>query len=341
MNFYQCNKEHPKVGVLLGDHAGIGPEITAKMFHKLGGSLECIPVVIASYPIFLKEMELFAPEQIQNIRLISDPDEAEWDSKTIYFIDLPGFRSEDIPAGEITSEAGRLMVRAFEVSLDYAVKKKIDGILLCPLRKESMVLYNPQYPSEFPLFDDMLGVQRMGCVKRAGPRYYDCIVGHVPLREVPDKITEEAIRHSVVQMHDSMKKFGIEHPRIGISALNPHAGQGGDIGDDEIKVITPAIQKLCMEGYDVYGPYPADTMTISAERENLYGLIYMFHDQLLVCLKSAHMDDNIAYFVHPHINFPMASMGHGCAPDIAGKGIANEANMCFCIVDFTDVLKGK
>jgi 4-hydroxythreonine-4-phosphate dehydrogenase len=198
----------------------------------------------------------------------------------------------------------------------------IDALVYAPLNKQSMKLAGLSHSDELHFFAELL--EHSGPVSEinvCGRLWTSRVTSHVPLREVADLLTGEKIREVARLLHRTVVKSGIASPAIAVAGLNPHAGEGGLLGTEEIDTIAPAVAQLRAEGLDVIGPLPADTLFLAARRGDFHGVVTMYHDQGQIAMKLMGFERGVT--VAGGLPAIIATPAHGTAFDIVGKGIAD------------------
>ena len=191
---------------------------------------------------------------------------------------------------------------------------------IAPLNKEAMHKTGFGYADEIT-FLGALGNTKVRTVVTWNGIYRSSITGHVPLRAVPNMISQELILPVAQNLWKTMGELGVEPRRIGVAGLNPHAGEDGAFGDEEIEVIAPAIEVARASGIDIDGPYPADTIFVRAMRSEFNGIVFMYHDQGNAPMKTAGFGNGV--ILYTGLPFPCGGPTHGSAYEIAGQGKAN------------------
>jgi len=312
-------KRTPVVGVLLGDHAGIGPEITVKVLQR-GFSGEYIPLVIGWKKALVGAVEQFAPELLP---LVTDADPQNpvlEDATRIYVVNLEPI--EAFPIGKPSRASGQLMIDAIVKACDFRKRGIIDGVFLGPLTKESLQMANKDFSTEFAIFDRELGVKGSDCAVKAGNIIRSTVVGHFAFREIVERLNTEIVYENGIALYKLMKMFGLDQRGMAVAALNPHAGEDGLFGDEEARILAPAVERLQKDcDTTVIGPVPADTVYRRAQLGQIGGIVYLYHDQGNIAMKAANFSDAVVIF----FNLPclVCSPGHGSALARAGKGTAD------------------
>jgi len=302
-----------KLGITLGDPTGISPEILLK-------SLSSLPDV--SYIIYGSKSVLEKTSKILNIPFsffeISSPDKVS--KRGFYLIDVYD-RNFDI--GKPSKESGKAAVEYLKTATDNVLAGLIDGIITLPISKQYVMEAGFKYPGHTEFLAEKSKAKEYSMVLMCDKLKVALITTHIPLKDVPFYITTKNIISKVKLINEELKyKFGIPNPKIAVLGLNPHAGDGGNIGNEELKVIRPACEMLRKEGIDVSLPLSADTAFNRLEEFDIF--IAMYHDQGLIplkllCFKKA---VNITF----GLPFIRTSPDHGTGFDIAGKGIADPSS---------------
>jgi len=325
----QRKSELPIVGITMGDPSGISPEIILKALSDREIYKICIPLVIGDKSILSIVKERILRDIPIKIRKIERPEQAEGKEGILELISLSNLQR--YTPGQPYIEAGKAMVSYIEYAVRLALENRIDAIVTCPINKYLMHKAGFNYDGHTPLIADLTNTKEY-VMMLAGERLKVSLVTiHVALRDVPDLITEENVFKTIIITAESLlKDFGIPSPKIAISALNPHAGEGGIFGNEEeriSKAIDRAKEEIKRRGYEllIEGPFPPDTIYWRASRGEFDAVVSMYHDQGLIPLKLLHFSDA----VNITLGLPIVrtSVDHGTAYDIAGKGIADEKSL--------------
>lgn len=323
----------PIVGVLLGDHAGIGPEVTVKAMDEYQDS--CVFVVIANGKIFEDTVGNYACDLKQKIVKVEDSTEEFLDNGSIYLIDLP--LSGEVKAGCINAASGQLMIDSMMKATAMKKAGLIDGIFLGPLTKASLHEADPEFQEEAQLFAQEFGVKECGAFVKCLHVLRATVTGHCAFKEILNQLTVESIYQCGLALFDLERIFGKDELGMAVAALNPHAGEGGLFGDEEQTLLAPAIEKLQQTlQVPVIGPCPADTVLHKCVNKEVGALLYLFHDQGNLAIKSYSFNDGVTCFVK--LPCMITSPGHGSALDIAGKGIADHHNASCAMRDLLEMI---
>jgi 4-hydroxythreonine-4-phosphate dehydrogenase len=298
----------PRVAVTAGDPAGIGPEIVLKAL----ASPERTP---AEYVVYGPARTLDALARRMSWRNVA---ELGFDSVDVAI-------EAEVPLGQVTAAGGRAAAEAVLRAARDAMAGKIDAIATAPLNKESLRAAGYQFPGHTELLADVAGVRDVAMMFVGGPLRVALVTIHRSLRSVADAVTGAEVARVVRLVDRELPRFGATRRRIAVCGLNPHAGEGGLFGTEERDVISPAIDALKREGVDCHGPFPADTLFGRAFQGEFDAVVALYHDQGLIPVKLMAFGKSVN--VTLGLPFPRASVDHGTAFDIAGKGVAAEGSM--------------
>jgi len=313
----------PVIGVVLGDAAGIGPELVAKA--GAGGVLTryAIPVVVGDEKLLALGMKIagldfkflpFPPSVKKTGR--DSLNEGE-----IYLIDTRSVDMTGLIIGKVNRINGKEEGDRLVDCIEYCKKGVLDGFCYAPLNKGAMKSGGYNFPSEHELFAEFFGVTGYHSEMNVLDKLWNIrVTSHIPLSEVSGQITVENILRSFQLGYETLKNAGYENPRFAMAALNPHAGDNGTCGTEEITVIAESVRLLREKGFNVEGPFSADTLFIRAFRGEFDGVVTMYHNQGQIAIKLKGFEHLVT--VASGLPFPITTPAHGTAYDIAGKGIA-------------------
>ncbi|WP_338470774.1 4-hydroxythreonine-4-phosphate dehydrogenase PdxA [Niallia sp. XMNu-256] len=313
----------PIIAITMGDPSGVGPEIIAKSLNDPNIYDQCQPFVVGDFKILKRALG------ITNINLelnsIANPEEGKFQHGTIDIIDLD-LVSENLPWGEVNSEAGNAAFRYLEKAISYANEGKIQGICTAPLNKEALHKAGHMYPGHTEILAELTNTKDFAMMLSAPGLRVIHVTTHIGLLDAINTINVDRQYKVIKLAHDTLKKAGIESPRIAVCGINPHAGENGLFGhgEEEEKII-PAIEKAKAEGVDVQGPLPADTLFFRAKRGDFDIVVAQYHDQGHGPIKVLGLEAG----VNITVGLPIirTSVDHGTAFDIAGKNIADEQSL--------------
>jgi len=299
----------------MGDPSGIGPEIIVK---GLSASPDiCRTIVIGDAAWLQQHAAQWAPQL--SIRSIKDLSEALHVPGVLDVLDLHNV-PENQTMGFATSEGGKAAVAYIRKAVDLATAHQVHAITTAPINKEAMHLAGYRYPGHTEMLADFTHTPDVALMLAGGSLRVVLTTTHVPLSEVRNLLTRDLILKTIRLTHQWLTQVGIKYPRIAVTGLNPHSGDGGIFGDEETKTILPAIAAAQMENMEVSGPFSADALFGRIHEASYDAVITMYHDQGMIPIKMASMDRA----VNITLGLPIirTSVDHGTAFDIAGQGIA-------------------
>ncbi|MDT8317492.1 MAG: 4-hydroxythreonine-4-phosphate dehydrogenase PdxA [bacterium] len=311
----------PKIGITMGDPAGIGPEIVIKALSGVKKTRDYEPLILGDYELLLK----CANEMRSGIRLVSveTPDQSV-DDGSIAVLSLTSLG--DIKPGSISKEGGHASGIYIEKGANLAMDGLIDGIVTAPINKESFNKGGFSYPGHTEFLAHLTATENYAMMLMGDSLKVILLTIHCALMEVAGRLSRADTLRIIRLSNDSLKKyFGIKKPRLALASLNPHAGEAGLFGREEEDILIPASKEARKEGIDVTLPLPSDTLFFSAVRGAYDAVICPYHDQGLIPLKLLHFEDG----VNVTLGLPIVrtSPDHGTAYDIAGKGIASSESI--------------
>lgn len=307
------------IGITMGDPAGVGPEIIVKALADCGEFNEEY-VVYGAVDI----MEKYSSQLGLGCQFREIDDVQDYKPGVINVIDPVHLTMDQYSIGELSAKCGDAAYRYIERSIKDAVDGKIQAVVTAPLNKEALHMGGHNYDGHTEIFATLTNTKNYAMMFY-GPLKIMHVSTHCSLREACDRATKERVLICIRLMNDALKKTGISAPHIAVAGLNPHAGEHGLFGTEEIEELIPAVEAAEAEGIRVSGPIPPDTVFSKALNGVYDGVIAMYHDQGHIAAKLQHMSD----CVNCTIGLPIirTSVDHGTAFDIAGKGIADGANM--------------
>jgi 4-hydroxythreonine-4-phosphate dehydrogenase len=305
----------------MGDAAGVGPELLAKALSTTPVPEGAVWVIVGDRWIW-ERAQRFARVQVPTIRV------ASFDQATtgLSFLELPLLKEEDVPLGKANTHAGRAILRTLEFCLDAATSNQIQAICFAPLNKQAMKLGGLKFDDEASHFANYLGIKDFYCeFNTLGDLWTARVSSHIPLKDAAKYITTDRIEAAASLIHKALVAYGIPKPVIAVAAFNPHGGDGGTCGREEVDIIEPAVKALQAKGMDARGPFPADTLFIKA-REGVYqAVVTMYHDQGQIAIKLMGFERGVT--VHGGLPIPITTPAHGTAYDLAGTGTATTQAM--------------
>jgi len=307
----------PRVVVTLGDPAGIGPEIVVKALTSPDRP-PCRPLACGS-PVELRRAIARLGVDVEVVVQETPPADAAF-TGTLYCHPSGIKDGTPVTPGQASAIAGRQAIAAIETATALCLAGHADALVTAPIHKRAMHLAGGIYPGHTEMLAALTRRDEVAMMLVGGPLRVTLVTIHEPLANVASLITAKRVTAVTRLTHRWLVDTGIVAPRIAVCGLNPHAGEGGDIGREETQIITPAVAALREVGIAVTGPLPADTLFHAAYRGDYDAVIAMYHDQGLTPLKMIAFDEGVN--VTLGLPFPRTSPDHGTAFDIAGQGIA-------------------
>ncbi len=308
------------VGITMGDAAGIGPEIVVKAYAQGLGA----PCVVYGDPGALQR----AADQLgARLDIIDIPDitQARPDAGCIQVVACSPALPADLPLGQVSAQAGRGAYDYVCAAIDDALAGRIRAIVTAPLNKKSMHEAGIDFPGHTEILADRSRTQDFAMMLANDELRVLLVTIHVALADVMARITHEAELTAMRLADRACRQMGIAQPRVAVAGLNPHAGEGGKFGREDMDIIEPAIATARAEGIDASGPWPGDTIFMRARRGEFDIVVAQYHDQGLIPVKYLGLDHGVNVTVG--LPFVRTSVDHGTAFDIAGKGVADHASL--------------
>ncbi|MEG0944544.1 MAG: 4-hydroxythreonine-4-phosphate dehydrogenase PdxA [Angelakisella sp.] len=308
----------PILGVLIGDSSGVGPELVARLAANEFYGEYCRPVIIGDVRIFEEGLKLVGKEAPHYA--ITKVSEADW-NKGIPILDTKDQDPKLVEMCKATAYCGKAVLDALTTAVRLYQAGEIQGFAFAPFNKTALKMGGCKFESEHHFMADIFGhTEPFGEINVLGDMWTTRTTSHIPIKEVSQNLTVEKILRAERLCHTTLLNAGVKKPRIGIAALNPHCGEGGLCGREEIDVITPAIQAAHELGIGAEGPFSSDILFIKAFQGDFDGVVTMYHDQGQIALKLKGFDQGIT--IAGGLPAPIVTCAHGTAYDITGKGIA-------------------
>jgi 4-hydroxythreonine-4-phosphate dehydrogenase len=325
-------KHKPLIAITLGDPAGIGPEVIVGAWTETVVHEWCRPMIVGHPGVVRRAIELWQTDL--HVQEISSPDEAEPSHDVIPCLTCGDDDAIDIKPGHLDARAGQAAYEAVVAAARLALAGKVDAITTAPLQKEALRRAGHNFPGHTELLASLCGVENFAMMLYLGPDEVLKSPGglavvhvtlHTALRNVFHELTEDAVLAKARLADEFMTRLTGRRPRIGICALNPHAGENGLFGDEERTIIAPAVRRGKAEGLDLTGPAATDTLMVRARDGEFDAIVAMYHDQGHIALKLLGMHQA----VNVTLGLPIirTSVAHGTAFDIAWKRQAETSSM--------------
>jgi len=318
--------ERPVVGITVGDPAGVGPEIVVKVLFDAVTYESVRPVVYADGCVL--EAALKTAGLTLKVRTVSAPGEAKFEPGTIDYVDA-GVLDEPVPYGVMSAEGGRAGFTYLDRAIDDALVGGLDGLVTAPLNKESL------QAAAVPFIDHTAALHARAALTAPLTLFLAhnlkifFLTRHIPFRQIAAAITQDGIIEALPLCATYLRQLGVDDPLIAVAALNPHGGEQGLFGREEIDIIGPAVAKARELGYRVAGPVPADAVFHQAREGRYDGVLSLYHDQGHIAAKTLDFYGTVSLTMG--LKFLRTSVDHGTAFDIAGRGIADARGMTAAI----------
>jgi 4-hydroxythreonine-4-phosphate dehydrogenase len=295
----------PRLAVVMGDPAGVGPEMAVKLLARPENSDAADLLLVGP------RSTLASAQRIAGVRI---------DGRVTHRV-RPEPAAGEPALGQCSEAAGAIALDALRHATELARGGEVDGVVYAPLNKHALRLAGMTEEDELRFMQDLFGIRSFTCeFNITGKLWTARVTSHVPLREVADLITPQSVREAVHLIEGTLRRAGIARPRVAVSGLNPHAGDGGSIGREEIEVIAPAVESLRAEGLEASGPWSPDIVFLAARRGDFDAVVSMYHDQGQIAMKLLGFETGVT--VAGGLPVPVMTSASGSAFDIAGKGVA-------------------
>ena len=311
-----------RIAITLGDPSGIGPEVIIKAIDKLFSNKNNLPIIIGDTKTLEKTSQKlsldFKFEIIENLSTYDD-------NGKIKVLDNQKYSNIDFPLGKNSLDSGKASHEWVELATDLAISKDVDAICTAPINKESWQMSGFKDIGHQEIFKRKSKASYVATMLVSGKLRCMHLSTHLSLSEACKYVTKENVERAIKLTHDHFTRWGFDSPKIGVAALNPHASDGGLIGNTEEEEILPAVKACKQEGINVSGPHPADSIFYDAINDKHDVVVVMYHDQGHIPIKVYGFEESIS--VNLGVPFIRTSVDHGTAFDIVGKNIADPTSM--------------
>jgi 4-hydroxythreonine-4-phosphate dehydrogenase len=313
------------IAVTMGDAAGIGPEIIVKTFANAASSAGHPSFVIGDAGVLRRQAAALG--LALKIREVDSVSQVAPRPGVLEILRVPGASPlpADLPVGVVSAAAGQAAFDAIRVAIELAVSGEIAGICTAPIHKEALAAAQVPYPGHTEMLADFSGTSDYAMMLVNPTLRTILVTVHCSMLDAIAKLSIERELRIIRLAHRAMRELGIECPRVAVAGLNPHAGEGGLFGREDLDIVAPAIRLAQKEGIDASGPWPGDTVFMNARRGRFDIVVAQYHDQGLIPVKLGGVEDGVNITVG--LPFVRTSPDHGTAFDIAGKGIADPASL--------------
>ena len=313
----------PAIAIAMGDPAGIGPELIVKVLADDTVFERCRPFIIGDHLTMRNAARSLASPL--RFHPINDLAAARFQPGTPDVLNPPGFNLGPPLPPAVHPKLGEAAARYLELAYEFAMESRVDGVVMAPMNKESFRAAGYDYFDELQFLGELTGSDDPFILGAAGPIWAVAVTEHIPFKDIVSQLSVERVCRYITHLHGVLRRLGYAAPRIACAALNPHAGEGGLFGSEEIDIIAPAIEAAQTSDIDVSGPVPADIVFKRALDGDFDGVVCMYHDQMNIARKlQSRADIATLWMGLPVIG---ATTAHGTAFDIAGKGIADPGSL--------------
>ncbi|MBQ6075081.1 MAG: 4-hydroxythreonine-4-phosphate dehydrogenase PdxA [Lachnospiraceae bacterium] len=313
----------PLIAVTLGDPAGIGPEIVVRSIadKDLFRITDCI--VVGDRKVVANAIKITGEDVTLNV--VADPAEGDYREGVLNLIDLDNVDMDRFEFGKVNAMCGKAAFEYIEKSIQLTMAGKADAVATTPINKESLHAAEIHYIGHTEIFGALTGTEDpLTMFETDGMRVF-FLTRHVSLRAMLDQIKKERIIDYVVRCTEALRRLGVTEGTMAVAGLNPHSGEHGLFGWEEVNEIAPAVEELKKMGYNVAGPVPADSVFHQVALGKYNSVLSLYHDQGHIATKTLDFDRTIS--ITNGMPILRTSVDHGTAFDIAGKGIAGAVSM--------------
>ncbi len=317
---YQSKLTNP-LAITMGDPAGIGPEIIAKLYRNAQANGA---IVIGDVGAMQRACAMIGGIHVHEINSVSDA----YPAHTVPVLQA-GVVPKNLRMGKVSAEAGLAAYTAITKAVELAQSGEIAGIVTAPIHKESLKLAGIREPGHTEILALKTGTSHFGMMLANDELRVMLVSIHVPLSQAIAMVTQQNVLNAIKLAYQGCKAFGVEQPRIAVAGLNPHAGENGQFGREEIDIINPAIAQAKSQGFNVQGAFSPDTIFMRARKGEFDCVVAQYHDQGLIPVKYLGVDNGVNVTIG--LPFVRTSVDHGTAFDLAGTGEANESSLVYAL----------
>lgn len=317
----------PIIAIPMGDAAGIGPEITMKSLMKKEIYDVSKPIVVGDKEVIEKAIQIV--EGNLDLNIITHPNEGKYEYGTVDLIDLNNIKIDQLEYGKVSAECGKAAFEYIEKVVNLAMKDEVDAIATTPINKESLKAAEVPYIGHTEMLEAMSETEDpLTMFEVKGMRIF-FLTRHLSLKDAIDQMTKERVHDYLIRCDKALQRLGVENRKFAVAGLNPHSGEGGLFGREEVDEIGPGIELAQKDGIQVEGPVPADSVFYHALNGKYDAVLSLYHDQGHIAAKMTDFHKTIS--ITNGLPFLRTSVDHGTAFDIAGKNIAESISMEECI----------
>ena len=313
----------PVIAITIGDPCGIGPEVVAKALAQREVRDLCLPMVVGNIAVMSEAVALV--HSSMRVREALNPRDIDPSPETISVMDPHNLNPEDIVAGQVSAAAGKASMEWAELAARLCLNGVAQAMATAPVNKEAASAAGYQQIGHMELLQSLTNAPQVATMLLSGTLRVVHLTTHRSLRRACDEVTKDNVLAKLKLTYHSFQQWGFANPRIGVAALNPHASDGGLLGDEEATAITPAIEEAQAQGIYAMGPVPADTVFNQAIDGGYDVVLCMYHDQGHIPIKVHGFEQSVSV----NLGLPLirTSVDHGTAFDIVGQDIAQAVSM--------------
>lgn len=311
--------DRPCIALTLGDPAGIGPEICLRALRdpRIGQALRLI--LIGPARLRPADVPVVDPQREGVAARLEDPS----DGRAHVWVEVEA--PSDWEMGRAHPATGRVALQSLRVGHELALAGRVSALVTAPVSKEALALAGERVEGQTELLGRWCSVQRFEMLAIAGPLCVMLLTRHLPLRDALARVTRDHVIDRLLLFDESLRHLGVAAPRLALAGLNPHAGEHGVLGTEELEILEPALTDVRARGLDVTGPVSPDSVFLQAARGRYDGVLALYHDQAFIPVKLLSNDGGVT--VIAGLPYLRVSPVHGTAFDIAGRGIASAENL--------------
>lgn len=319
--------ERAIIAIPMGDPAGIGPEITMKSLMNQEIYDICKPVVIGDAEVLAKAIQIV--EGDLTVHTITDPADGKYELGTVDVIDLNNIDMDKLEYGQVSAQGGQGAFEYIEKAVQLAMHNEVGALATTPINKESLKAAEVPYIGHTEMLEAMAGSHDpLTMFEVRGMRIF-FLTRHLSLKDAIDQMTKERVHDYLIRCDKALQRLGVKDRKFAVAGLNPHSGEGGLFGMEEVEEIGPGIEMAVKDGIDAVGPVPADSVFFQALNGKYDAVLSLYHDQGHIAAKMTDFHKTIS--ITNGLPFLRTSVDHGTAFDIAGKNIAESISMEECI----------
>lgn len=334
--------ERPWVGFVLGDHAGIGPEIVLKLLKRPRIYDLCHPIIIGNFELLCRTARHINPDYLLTPYTLEELERhfpSGLHENGVPVVNIGGDVNHVI-SGMVSTAAGLIAYHSIVAGYRLLEDGIIEGLVLAPVTKEAISKCGCGYHSEYEILAACAGVEESQTVVKGGGVLRASVVGHIPFRDIVGRLSVDRVVETGRHLAEMIRLVYGKTPRLLVAGLNPCL-EDGILETEEKDIIMPAIMKLkkLVGDVEISGPMPADTIFNLALEEDYNGILYMYHDQGNIAMKTQMFQTTAC--IYTNVPYPILSTGHGSALDIAELGVANPTNISYVLSTLTDIIQTK